>query len=281
MADTPRIEDLRSRYHGNPRRFFAPLANELRKSGMLDEALLLCEQQEGDPSGNLNGLVIHGRILFEMKRYAAARVPFAQALKLDPENLIALRHLGDIARVLGDKAEAKGWYTRLLELDRHNKELRELLAQSSGPVPEPVARAPITRPTFVTETMAKLYVQQGLLAEAIAVYRHLVQASPDDAALKSRLTELESMHAQAAAPASAFDAMPDFPDFPDPSDITESSPVAANAALDAVSFGDIGLRGQGGMTPLVMPLAEDGPTARDFFRRFARRAALVATELTS
>ena len=39
------------------------------------------------------------------------------ALALDPENLIALRSLGDMALQRGDTREARDWYVRLLDAD--------------------------------------------------------------------------------------------------------------------------------------------------------------------
>ncbi len=44
----------------------------------------------------------------------------------------------------------------------------------------------------LTETMAELYVEQGLLAEAREIYRTLVAQRPGDAALASRLAALET-----------------------------------------------------------------------------------------
>src|SRR5690606_20813995 len=132
MADNSRIEDLRKRYHENPRRFFAPLANEYRKSGFLDRALLLCQKHVPEQPENMNGLAVHGQTLFEMRQPEAARDPFEQALKLDPESLIPRRHRGDIARGLGDGPTAKGWYEKVLELDRRNDEVLDLMAQLSG-----------------------------------------------------------------------------------------------------------------------------------------------------
>lgn len=577
MADNSRIEDLRKRYHENPRRFFAPLANEYRKSGFLDRALLLCQKHVPEQPENMNGLVVYGQILFEMGQPEAARDPFEQALKLDPENLIALRHLGDIARGLGDVPTAKGWYEKVLELDRRNDEVLDLMAQLSGgdaapaadivetpsarpstaaaglisvapnvsvstpgdgfidlgepaappPAPKPVAgkgstvvinaqaladrdrreadagaatppaaatpepvaaepppaprpskraslldidfdfsetveaespmaipQAPVlgteaaeygfsadalivettgdvaplagletteftseqvapmsdlesdsvsmsmpsvaplagldrpeatvdevapiegldaamdveapsdldgladlplleeasagepidespserpkprmtkadlaslplladfgldddpapedatseepasaalaaasdepsmdlpsvvsaprvskATPTFVTETMAALYVQQGLFAEAIGVYRQLVAASPGDAGLQAKLAELERMHAQEQAPAATDSAAEEMPEFEAPLDATEPEPAPANAAMDDVSFGAIALQGQGSATPIVTPAVAAGPSAREFFGGFARRVAVVA-----
>lgn len=132
MADNARIEDLRKRYHENPRRFFAPLANEYRKAGFLDRAILLCEKHLGEQADNMNGLVVYGQTLFEGGRPEDARMPFERALGVDPENLIALRHLGDIARLVGDTDEARRWYGKLLEVDRRNDEVLELMEQLGG-----------------------------------------------------------------------------------------------------------------------------------------------------
>ncbi len=152
MADSARIEDLRKRYHENPRRFFAPLANEYRKSGFLDRAMLLCEKHLAEQPDNMNGLVVYGQTLFEAGRQDEARDPFERALKLDPENLIALRQLGDIARIGGDVPAAKGWYDKVLEFDRRNDEVLELLEQmgvgaSTEPTPAP---RPSTNTPFIS-----------------------------------------------------------------------------------------------------------------------------------
>lgn len=145
MTAPNRVDELRKRYHENPRRFFAPLANEYRKTGFVDRAILLCEKHLGEQPGNMNGLVVYGQCLFETGRLDDARVPFEMALGLDPENLIALRHLGDIARLGGDQASARNWYQRLLEFDRRNDEVIALLAEVGGgraESPERLSQAP-------------------------------------------------------------------------------------------------------------------------------------------
>jgi hypothetical protein len=58
---------------------------------------------------------------------------------------------------------------------------------------EPAERlpAPESEPEpVVTETMAEVYVRQGLLEEARRVYRQLLAQRPDDAGLKAKLAEL-------------------------------------------------------------------------------------------
>ena len=128
MSTSARLDELLKRFDENPRRFFAPLANEYRKSGDLDRAIELCQAHLIDQPGNMNGHVVYGQALFEAGRYEESRVTFETALELDPENLIALRHLGDIARNHGDTAGARQWYTRVLDADPRNEEIIAFLA---------------------------------------------------------------------------------------------------------------------------------------------------------
>ena len=77
----------------------------------------------------MNGHVVYGQALFEAGRYDEAKATFETALTLDPENLIALRHLGDIACTNGANEEARVWYERVLDADPRNDEIIALLAQ--------------------------------------------------------------------------------------------------------------------------------------------------------
>ncbi len=150
MAAPNRVEELRKRYHENPRRFFAPLANEYRKTGFPDRAILLCEKHLGEQPDNLNGLVVYGQTLFESGRAADAKAPFEMALKLDPENLIALRHLGDIAKDAGDNEDARRWYERVLEFDRRNEEVLALLESVGGAQEKEPPSGPSSAPSIVS-----------------------------------------------------------------------------------------------------------------------------------
>ncbi len=464
MTTTSRVDELRKRYHENPRRFFAPLANEYRKTGFTDRAILLCQKHLGEQPGQMNGLIVYGQCLFEIGRLEEARVPFEAALVVDGENLIALRHLGDIARLRLDHATARTWYSLILELDRRNTEVIALLADLGGgavrvaapslgipgvsvassvsvafsaarldlnsavhnvaaetplpptahpllPAAEPrsamspiaglhlgpfsaertpiselelreiaagdapalegveslefVAPAPEVRATFrsiamdhlsfadltesptsdlpllsafgeleqepdpvarrasatqglpllsaldgvepaqvdaaaprrfersatfVTETMAALYLQQGLRDRAIDVYRQLIARMPDDQGLRDRLRSLEQPADAPTADAHEFPAFESMPpsavaapaptrrataprvslvfDTPVMSDFVIEPPAPANAMLSAMSFDDVVLS-----TPIFVPAGiPTGPTAREFFSSFARRS---------
>src|SRR5688500_12288303 len=138
MANTALIEDLLRQYAENPRRVFARLANELRKSGDYDRAIEICRGQIPQQPGYISGHIVLGQSLYDCGRLEEARQTFETALNLDPENLIALRHLGDIARQHGENDVAKGWYRRLLEVDPQNDEVvaqLEAMGASTGGTP--------------------------------------------------------------------------------------------------------------------------------------------------
>src|SRR5690348_9638046 len=127
MATSARIDELRKKFDENPRRYFAPLANEYRKSGDLDQAVFILEEYLPQQPGHMSGHVVYGQTLFELGRDEEAKKVFETALSLDPENLIALRHLGHIARQAGDIDDARAWYQRLLEADPRDAEVSQLL----------------------------------------------------------------------------------------------------------------------------------------------------------
>jgi tetratricopeptide (TPR) repeat protein len=143
VPSSDRIDELKKRYDENPRRFFASLANEYRKAGDLEQAISLCQSHLAEQPGNMNGHVVYGQALFEAGRYDEAKETFEAALTLDPENLIALRHLGDIACTNGANDKAREWYTRVLDADPRNDEIIALLASLDEQAKKDAIGAPI------------------------------------------------------------------------------------------------------------------------------------------
>ncbi|HWP71623.1 MAG TPA: tetratricopeptide repeat protein, partial [Gemmatimonadaceae bacterium] len=126
----------------NPRRYFAPFANELRKAGDTAQAISVCRAHLAGQPGHVSGHIVLGQALYEAGEALEARDIFTAALELDPENLIALRTLGEIAQVNGEFGAARQWYERLLDADPRNNEVAQVLKDLPAPA-TPEAAAPL------------------------------------------------------------------------------------------------------------------------------------------
>jgi tetratricopeptide (TPR) repeat protein len=145
MANSALIDDLLKQFAENPRRVFARLANEYRKRGELDSAIEICRSHVPLQPGYISGHIVLGQALYDSGSLEEARSTFETALTLDPENLIALRHMGDIARSDGDIDGARRWYRQLLEVDPQNEEVAAQI-EALGAAPDAAGSAAAHEP---------------------------------------------------------------------------------------------------------------------------------------
>src|SRR3982751_5031502 len=142
--DYDRLRELQEKFEENPRRYFAPLANEYRKGGQPKRAIEICRAQLAQMPGHMSGQIVYGQALYEAGEFDEARDVFQRALTLDPDNLIALRSLGDMSLQGGNTVEARSWYMRLLEADPKDTAVISLVSEIDAsadavtPVPEEI-----------------------------------------------------------------------------------------------------------------------------------------------
>jgi tetratricopeptide (TPR) repeat protein len=142
MADTGRLDELKRKFEENPKRYFAPLANEYRKAGDAEMAIELCRTYLPQQPTHMSGYIVYGQALHDAGHIEESAAVFKQALTLDPENIIALRHLGDIGRDAGDNVGAMRWYGKVLELDPRNEEILAYFASVAHPGSQYPAHTP-------------------------------------------------------------------------------------------------------------------------------------------
>jgi tetratricopeptide (TPR) repeat protein len=143
-VDYDRLRELQEKFDENPRRYFAPLANEYRKGGQPKRAIEICRAHLAQMPGHMSGQIVFGQALFEAGEWDEARAVFERALTLDPENLIALRSLGDMSLQAGQTSDARTWYSRLLDADPKDAAVTALIAeidQTGGPAGSPPEEA--------------------------------------------------------------------------------------------------------------------------------------------
>ncbi|HEU4749124.1 MAG TPA: tetratricopeptide repeat protein [Gemmatimonadaceae bacterium] len=186
--DYDRLRELQAKFDENPRRYFAPLANEYRKGGNPKRAIEICRAHLAQMPGHMSGQVVFGQALFEGGEYEEARKVFEGALVLDPENLIALRSLGDLSLQAGDTVQARSWYKRLLEADPKDAAVIALIAAIDAP-PATAGEEPATSSELNVDYS---FVDQAPTAGAppLGLEHHYPTAdtAADDAASEARAT---------------------------------------------------------------------------------------------
>jgi tetratricopeptide (TPR) repeat protein len=107
MVDQSRIDDLKRRVHKDPASIaFAQLAEEYRRAGLHRESVEACRAGLAYHPEYLSARVTLARALIELGRLREAERELKAVRKSAPENLTALRGLGDIHRRRGESREA-------------------------------------------------------------------------------------------------------------------------------------------------------------------------------
>ncbi|MEO7822170.1 MAG: tetratricopeptide repeat protein [Gemmatimonadaceae bacterium] len=243
--DYDRLRELQAKFDENPRRYFAPLANEYRKGGNPKRAIEICRAHLAQMPGHMSGQVVFGQSLFEGGEHEEARKVFEGALVLDPENLIALRSLGDLALQAGDTDEARTYYKRLLEADPKDAAVIALVSEIdvSGGASEGqtsseftvdfsfVDQPPVASPTEVSPPAAETVSETESSADQAGAVR----------------SEPETANVQGEAPLGLEHHYPTGDDVPTVAEpmgpnrdalVDWSPPASPLASTDEVPFGD-------------------------------------------
>jgi tetratricopeptide (TPR) repeat protein len=104
--------------------------------------------------------------VYVQQDFAAAKQHFLRALRLDPDDVMALNNLGNVAMAFAQHTEARGYFERVLALN----------------------------PKFVPAygNLAHIYSSQGKIAEARSYLGRALQVDPQNARIKEMLAQLEA-----------------------------------------------------------------------------------------
>ena len=144
---TSEIEKLERRYAENPHGLtFAPLAEVHRKNGDVTRALELLRVGLELHPNYIPASIVLGRCHQDLGDLPAAEEAFAHVLRLDDENVIALKSLADINERQDRLDDAERWLRRLVSVDRSNDEARHQLERIEAAKGQGGRSAPAARP---------------------------------------------------------------------------------------------------------------------------------------
>jgi tetratricopeptide (TPR) repeat protein len=143
-----RLEELKKVLTRDPAsRQFLALADEYRRQGQVKDAIAVLEQGLSQNPSAVAGHVALGRLLQQTGQVDSAIASFQAALRLDPQNLVALRQTADLYLSKGDKVEAIKKLKLFRGLSPGDREVNELIRQLDGELaalaaPRPEVRVP-------------------------------------------------------------------------------------------------------------------------------------------
>jgi tetratricopeptide (TPR) repeat protein len=136
VADSPRIQELRRRVQQDPASLaFAPLAEELRRTGQLAEAVATCRTGLIRHPEYVSARATLGRALLDQGDFEAALVELTTVLQSAPEHLAALRGVAEIHAERGEIDAALASYRRAFDLAREDQELARAIAGLEAQLP--------------------------------------------------------------------------------------------------------------------------------------------------
>ncbi|UCG60946.1 MAG: tetratricopeptide repeat protein [Candidatus Zixiibacteriota bacterium] len=178
------------------------------EEGRFSKAVEICKEHLAEEPPTLSGRLIYARALYHAGQVDSASEQLYHVLSMDPENLVALKYLGDIKFMRGDEHGAVADYNRVLTIDPYCRGLKSPLVKARRETTHTItlrraeeevsqlAAKQVTREIpFYTETIADLYLAQGYPRLAAEVYRNLSTSSQNPRLLeKLNIAEEKSKH---------------------------------------------------------------------------------------
>lgn len=127
------IEKLKARVERDSgSKLFLPLAEEYRKSGMLDEAIAVILRGLEQQPDYVSARVALGRLYLEKEMAEEAKAEFEKVVEIIPDNLFSHKKLAEIYRERGDIQRAVSEYETILRLNPLDDEALQSMEEITG-----------------------------------------------------------------------------------------------------------------------------------------------------
>ncbi|MEK6645226.1 MAG: tetratricopeptide repeat protein [Candidatus Firestonebacteria bacterium] len=169
------IEEYKKKLIENPNSLiFLPLAQLYRKTGMLDDAIIICKRGLEIHPTYTGANVLLSRIYVEKQMYQEALNELESIVHSDSSNIMANVLLREVYEKLGRNLDAQKTLEKITTLQRV----------------ESVFETNSHKDEMLTSTIAEIYVKQGLVNDAIQIYQKILEAEPRNEKARIRLNEL-------------------------------------------------------------------------------------------
>jgi len=193
LSQTDRLADLG---------YWVAIAARRLKEGKHSEVVRLCGGNLETEETPVSARLIYAQALYRSGQIESATEQFHRVLTIDPENVVALKCLGDMNFTSGDHFAAMANYGRVMEVDPHCRGLKSNIRQHQSRTTRTITllgrSETRTEPSdtlreipFFTETIGDLYLAQGYPRLAARVFRRLIE-SGDSPRIAEKLSLAES-----------------------------------------------------------------------------------------
>lgn len=166
-------------------------------------AVELCMMRLKDYPDVLSGRVVLACALYHSGQYESAGEQFYEILRQDPNNLVALKYLGDLKFRIGDEATAFSYYSRVLEIEpltgglsspieKESSEETKILTLKKGAEKEELGFIRLRSLPLKTETVGDLLLAQKHPRLAMQVFREVFDRTGEPR-LKEKLEKTQKL----------------------------------------------------------------------------------------
>ncbi len=180
----------------------------------------LCTSMLKDNPEVLSGRILLAQALYHSNQLNEAESQFYRILQVDPNNILALKYLGDLKFRAGDNIVAFSYYERVLKLDRYTTGLRSSLAKEELDRSKEITlltfrkkgesientRERLRQLPFDTETTGDLLMEQGHTRMAGNIFRKLFKKA-ESPRLFEKLEKIKNLNKQVASQNAIKDKM--------------------------------------------------------------------------
>jgi tetratricopeptide (TPR) repeat protein len=165
--------------------YWPAIAYNFLNQCLYSKAVEVCRENLDEDPNLLSGRLIYARALYYAGQFESSRKQFNKVISIDPENITALKYIGDLNFAEDNIAGAMACYEKVLLLNHESKSLKSSFEAGRSKTTSTITLVRTEEKTikeknttlreipFYTETIGDLYLNQGFPRLAAEVFKRL------------------------------------------------------------------------------------------------------------